>query len=266
MTRRLSDERLRHESPAYRPDEDWDVLEPQGMQVIVSVRFDTPTARRIGELARASGRTPSALIREWTHERMAAIASTDAGRKKSAIGEAPAAYEAHEAGRDFEVLRDRYRPDRIDVLLVGESRPAGGTFFYAANSNLFYATRAAFMAALGPMPTGERFLEYLRDRGVWLYDIADQPVDRMVGRPRRDAVRSRVAHLTDLLKEERPRLVVAIKRDLAATVREAMREAELPLSRLQVLPFPLYQWRAEYVAGLARLVSTEPTDVESAEP
>jgi predicted transcriptional regulator len=74
------------------------------MQVIMSVRFDAPTARRIGELARQSGRTPSALVREWTHERVAAIASTDAGRKKSAIGEARAAYEAHEAGRDLEAL------------------------------------------------------------------------------------------------------------------------------------------------------------------
>jgi hypothetical protein len=39
-----------------------------------------------------------------------------------------------------EVLRGRYRPDVIRVLLVGESPPAGGTFFYAANYNLYRAT------------------------------------------------------------------------------------------------------------------------------
>ncbi len=44
----------------------------------------------------------------------------------------------------FEELRLRYRPKKVGVLLVAESRPAGGTFFYAGNSNLVRYTEQAF--------------------------------------------------------------------------------------------------------------------------
>ena len=48
-----------------------------------------------------------------------------------------------------EELRRRYRPETVRALFVGESPPAGGTFFYAANSNLYRFTEQAFRAALG---------------------------------------------------------------------------------------------------------------------
>jgi len=34
---------------------------------------------------------------------------------------------------DLDKLRLRYRPDKISVLFVGESPPAGGTFFYKSS-------------------------------------------------------------------------------------------------------------------------------------
>lgn len=244
-----SDERLRRESPAYRADAGWEELAPQAMNVVLSVRFDARTARRLEELARSTRRTPGRLIRDWTIERLDSPAAQFGTR-----GVAEAA-EAYGDGQDrYEALRQRYRPGRIDILLVGESRPAGGSFFYLANSNLYYATHEAFQRALGPMPEGTAFLELLRDRGVWLYDLADAPVDRMRGRPRRDAVRERVSDLVDLLRQSRPRLVIAIKRDLAATLRHALEEADLEPDHLRVLPFPLYQWRRVYVRDLAALV------------
>lgn len=44
-----------------------------------------------------------------------------------------------------ELLRRRYLPKETRVLFVGESSPSGGTFFYAANSNLYFATEEAFL-------------------------------------------------------------------------------------------------------------------------
>lgn len=250
-----SDERLREESPAYRPDDAWDELQRQAMNVVLSVRVDADSARRIYEMARASGVTPGQLMRAWLTERLA-LSSPGVASSAGGVREHRVPYEASADG--FEALRQRYRPKRIDLLLVGESRPTGGTFFYLANSNLYYATHEAFQLALGPMPTGEKFLELLRRRGVWLYDLADAPVDRMPGRPRREAVRARVSDLVDLLRGSRPRLVVAVKKDLAATVRQAMGDADLEAERLRVLPFPLYQWRSEFIRGLAELVDRWP--------
>ena len=255
------DERLRRESPAYRPDAGWEELERQAMSVVVSVRFDAATARRVRQVAAALGRSPGGLIRDWTIERLGS-APVDA-ELAAGVRESQASYGA--AQDRYEGLRQRYRPNRIDTLLVGESRPAGGTFFYLANSKLYYATHEAFQLALGPMPTGEAFLDLLHDRGVWLYDMADAPVDRMRGRPRRDAVRARASELVDLLRENRPRLVVAVKKDLAATVRQAMEDADLERDRLHILPFPLYQWRTDYVRGLTALIGREVDLLESLE-
>ena len=248
-TMRLSrdDERLKRDSPAYRPDDNWDELERQAMDVVVSVRFDASTMQGLYEVARRAHRTPGQLIRQWTVER---LASASGEPLAAGISEEAARYDAAD---QHEALRQRYRPDRIDILMVGESRPAGGSFFYRANSNLYDATRQAVQRATGPVPQGSAFLELLKDRGVWLYDLADTPVNRPRGRPRRDAVLARIAELVRLLEDAKPRLVVAIKKDLGPSVAEALREAGLDADRLRVLPFPLYQWRNEYVQGLAEI-------------
>lgn len=246
------DERLRRESPAYRPDASWELMEPQALDVVVSVRFDSVSARRVAQLAGATGRTPSRLIRDWTLERLA-TALPDALPRSVGVREAPSAYAAEDSA-GYERLRQQYRPqDRIRLLLVGESRPAGGSFFYLANSNLYRATLEAWQAAFGPMPEGESLLRRLQSEGVWLYDLAPAPVNRLRGRPRRGAVIARSGALPALLAAESPDAIVVVKRSLAAVVRDAMSAAHLPAEQLHVLPFPLYQWRAEYVAQLSAL-------------
>ncbi len=246
------DERLRRESPAYQPDAKWESVEPQALDVVVSVRLDAVSARRVVEAAGATGRTPSRLMREWTLERLAA--ATDERIRSSMIRESPGTYAADESDEsdEFERLRQQYRPlGPIRLLLVGESRPAGGSFFYLANSTLYRATREAWQAAFGPMPPASPFLGRLQSEGIWLYDLAPAPVNRLRGRPRREAVEARARELAALLAGESPDAVVVVKRSLAAVVREAMSAAHLPPDRLHVLPFPLYQWRSEYVARLS---------------
>jgi predicted transcriptional regulator len=246
------DQQLRRESPAYRADNDWEVLEPQALDVVLSVRFDPASARRLARVAGATGRTPSRLIRDWILERLA-MGTAESPLQSAGIRESATSYSAEDPG-EYEELRQRYRPQRIELLLVGESRPAGGTFFYLANSNLYYATLEAWQKALGPLPSSESFLDRLKAEGVWLYDLSAAPVNRLRGRPRQEAVRDRTAELAELLAAERPQAVVVVKRSLAAPVREATQIAGLSPALLHVLPFPLYQWRAEYVARLADLL------------
>jgi len=238
------DARLRAESPAYTESDDWEAVAPQSMSVVLSVRLDAGSARRLTEMARLANQTASALVRDWTLQHL-----EQAGSTAHAISEAAPAYD--EQPNEFESLRDRYRPEAIHVLMVGESRPAGGTFFYKADSHLFYATREAWVRAHGAAPHGAEFLSQLKDHGVWLYDLAVAPVNRMSGRPRREAVASRTADLVELMRATNPARVVAIKRSLEPVARSAMTSAGMNLDRLVVLPFPLYQWRAEYVEGLA---------------
>jgi hypothetical protein len=191
------------------------------------------------------------LVRDWTLERLAALEDATDRPAFRGIREGPAEYSSNAL---YEELRASYRPSRVKLLLVGESRPAGGTFFYRADSRLFFAVRDAFERAHGPMAAGEAFLAEFQKRGAWLYDLAASPVNRQRGRPRAAAVAKRVWELAQVLEESPGAQVVAIKRDLEAPVRRAMEMAGESADRLCVLPFPLYQWREVFVTGLAALL------------
>lgn len=242
-----ADAQLRAESPAYSSDDGWESIGPQGMSVVMSVRLNPASAMHLAALARQERRTPSGLIREWVLER---LRQEDAAPVRRAIGESRGPYGPEPD--TFERLRAEYRPSAISFLMVGESRPAAGTFFYLANSRLFFATREAFTRAMGEAASGDAFLRQLRDSGIWLYDLAQSPVNRLPGRPRRHEVEKRTSELVTLLRTAQPRTVVVVKRSLEPMVRTAMSSADLAPERLVVLPFPLYQWREAYVDGLAR--------------
>lgn len=152
-------------------------------------------------------------------------------------------------------LRERHRPSSIRVLFVGESSPAGGTHFYRANSNLFRATREAFVAAFGSsVPDGDAFLAYFSDVGCWLVDLAERPVNRMRGRPRRDAVEAGVAALAELIRETRPERIVAVKASVEPALRQAAQKAGFD-GQISVLPFPVRQWRRPYIRQLSELLA-----------
>ena len=163
---------------------------------------------------------------------------------------------AADADSGVDELRVRYRPRRIRTLFVGESSPAQGTHFYRANSNLYRATHEGFVAALGvdAVPSGEGFLRIFASRGCWLVDLADRPVNDMAARERAAAVRAGIPRLAGLLAETKPRNVVVIKRDIASVVDEAIDLAGVKRPQVLALPYPLRQWRAEYVRALAEFV------------
>src|SRR4051812_20336030 len=67
-----------------------------------------------------------------------------------------------------ERTRRKYKPDDIRVLFIGESPPAGGEFFYLANSALYYATRQAFETAIPALRKREDFVRAFCALGCYL--------------------------------------------------------------------------------------------------
>src|SRR5687767_7532298 len=71
------------------------------------------------------------------------------------LGHLPAVYAAEpvpsagELKDPREQLRLRYRPRDVQLLFVGESKPASGTFFYQADSHLYRAVREACLRSYG---------------------------------------------------------------------------------------------------------------------
>src|SRR3990172_2623669 len=94
------------------------------------------------------------------------------------------------------MLRESYKPEEVGVatqtLMIGESRPNGGTFFYAGNSILFSSIKEAFAEAFGPSASrGSGFLKQYQHSGFYLVDLCDEPVNHLKDDPRRLEMRKR---------------------------------------------------------------------------
>ena len=209
----------------------------------ITVRLDGPSMTRLRAAAAAAQRTPAALVREWVVDRLTVPNGSQLTAAR--MGDA-------DRNDPRERTRARYRPDDIVVLFVGESAPAGGSFFYQADSNLFFATREACDLAFHGVPEGREFLRWFKKKGFWLYDLAERPVNRQRGRPRKLAVSAGVTKLAELIADAEPDFVIAVKASIEAEVRQAADRAGIGGHRILVLPFPLYQWREVYVRELAR--------------
>jgi hypothetical protein len=224
------------------------------MTRILQIELSAEHAAALDTIAAATVRSPDIVARDWLVERLIAHGTAGMARRDDAV--------TSEWASATEQLRARYRPDDVKVLLVGESAPAGGTFFYQADSNLFHATREAFVRAMGPMPDAERFLEKFKDLGFWLYDMAEGSINRKPGRPRRDAVSAGVGALSHVMRELEPEFVIGIKTSLEGPIKAAAALAAYGAQRIVVLPFPLYQWRERYVADLGRFLDRDRAGID----
>lgn len=155
-----------------------------------------------------------------------------------------------------EDIREYWRPKRVRVLFVGESPPAGGTFFYRGNSNLFRYTREAFGRALrrdwGQEPAS--FLEFFSGCGCYLDDLCPFPVNHLAVRERRRLCLENSKELARRLMEMRPELVIAVKRDIEDPLRKALVVADLQDIPVQALRFPTFGHQERYVAALADII------------
>jgi hypothetical protein len=155
--------------------------------------------------------------------------------------------------KSTEALRRKDRPDDIRVLFVGESPPAGGTFFYAANSKLYFATQEAFLKSM-PELRGKAFLAAFKDLGCYLDDLCLEPVNHLPNREKRAKRKEGEAPLTRRMKRQSPRAIVVVLLGIEQNVRRAAREAGHASVALHGLPFPGQWHRQRYVDELADLV------------
>src|SRR5688500_3174792 len=113
--------------------------------------------------------------------------------------------------RRTEELRRRYRPEVISVLFVGESAPAGGTFFYDEEnpSKLRRVTEAVMRKELAGR-IGPDFLDSFTTLGCYLDDLCLEPVNQLPEPARTEACRACEPDLAERLKVSAPRVLVAI--------------------------------------------------------
>jgi hypothetical protein len=161
-----------------------------------------------------------------------------------------------DAGVDrFEVLRERYRPATVSILFVGESRPAGETFFYDGNSHLFRYTAEAFGYDAKKGIDPKAFLTHFRDLGCYLTDLCHLPVNHLPPRAREAERNSWVEALADTIQVVKPKAVVSVMKDIRPYVERAALSTDVQLSGMWHLPFPAQGHQREYVAELRRVLT-----------
>jgi len=152
-------------------------------------------------------------------------------------------------------LRRRYKPGRVTTLLVGESAPAGGTHYYLANSDLFAAIRKAVGNRMeNEPPQGAEFLRFAADLGIWLVDLATEPVNHLPRRERTILVRAGIGRVANIIRRSRPNRVVAVKMSLRGNVQEEVNRSGHDV-RLFVVPFPGSGWQNVFVDELTQILS-----------
>jgi len=139
----------------------------------------------------------------------------------------------------------------VKVLLIGESPPAGDTYFFAGNSKLFLATQNAFERFLGrSFKNPEAFLSFFSKQGFFLEDLCSVPVNRLANPDRRRLRREAVPSLAGRLKSNGPSAVVVVMKGIKKQVTSAMAAAELHNLPSFTLPFPAFSHTATYEAEL----------------
>jgi hypothetical protein len=155
---------------------------------------------------------------------------------------------------NFEKLRKKYRPQEIRVLFIGESPPAGKTFFYAGNSKLAKYTEEAFRKAYR-LHAGADFLAVFRSAGCYLDDLCLQPVNRFGGAARQAARTRGVESLSRRLASVSPQAIIPLLMAIVPQVRQAAEAAGLAERVKDPMPFPSMGRQRRYVTQLSCLIA-----------
>ena len=138
--------------------------------------------------------------------------------------------------REREALRERYRPERVRLLFIGEAPPASDRFFYSRDSGLYRAIREAFQAVDAGI-TDESFLETFRSRGCYFADLCPNPVDRLAAMARRRVRERSEPLLAGTLAELQPAEVAIVLRSISGNVAAATARAGWTGTMVE-LPYP----------------------------
>ena len=99
-------------------------------------------------------------------------------------------------------------------------------------------------------------LRRLQADGFWLIDAVDQPVNHLPPGPRRAAITAAVPQLVARCRDLAPRRgVVICHRVVYQLTTPSLRDASVRVLHDQPLPFPLGNWRADFVAGLRKALA-----------
>ncbi len=159
---------------------------------------------------------------------------------------------------ETEEIRQHYMPDKIRLLLIGESPPAKGKFFYVKSAMTTY-TSNAFEKSFGvTFHNNEGFLDYFMRCGCFLDDLSHSPVDDLPRNEREKALRRCIEPLSERIRQVDPSVIVIVIVIVLKKIERFVREAILKSGcnpEIYVLPFPGNCHQKKYIEQLSGIIS-----------
>jgi hypothetical protein len=166
---------------------------------------------------------------------------------------------------DYARARALYKPRSIDVLLVAESPPSSGGFFYFTQTigkdHLFRETMKALelWPLRRPMRKNldkTRLLEEFSSKLFFLIDTCDTPVDRLSPKARMMWIAQEAPGLARRVKALDPDSIVIVKKTVYRPVRHALETVGLGdrILNTKPLPFPSHGNQRRYRLILRRVL------------
>ena len=155
--------------------------------------------------------------------------------------------------------RDKYNPKllgkTIKFLLVGESPPKAGGYFYFEEAtglgNLFREIMKALKIPYGKLTVGSNKTPQLKEfqlQGFFLIDVSYTPVNKLSIAEKNRVLKGQIPRLVNDIRNLQPERIIILKTSLFAPVRLALEEdgfGERVLNK-KPIPFPSNGWQATY--------------------
>jgi len=142
-------------------------------------------------------------------------------------------------------LRNNFLPDDLRLIIIAESPPASGKYFYDINGSISEPLFRAFMHDILRItpPTKSDGLRALQNAGMFLVDAVYKPVNKGLTRARRDRliVANYPALRDDLIQitPEKDIPVLLIKKNICVLLEPLLvNDGFRVLNNGQVVPFP----------------------------
>lgn len=102
----------------------------------------------------------------------------------------------------YHSLRQPFSPDHIKLVLLFESPPASGNYFYDPEGRMTEALYSAIMKLFDWKPESKvQGLEFMKEKGVLLLDATYQQVNHMTKKHRKEIMREEFPLLRDRLPD-----------------------------------------------------------------
>src|SRR5206468_11157870 len=169
---------------------------------------------------------------------------------------------------EYTASRNKYKPNKVNLLLIAESPPSSGGYFYSETTigkdHLFRETMKAleFWPVDRPMRKGcdkQPMLKRFCSIGFFLIDTCELPVDKLQPRQRRISTIQGASTLPRRVRELDPTRIVIVKKTVLKPARQSLNDAGLGHRILPTkpLPFPSHGNQRKFRTMIRRLVDKD---------